>query len=304
MTTENHSPVRGALLVGIASLAFSTSSPLARLARPAHPMLIACGRVALAALLLGAIGHAGLFASVRALTNGQRLRVALAGMLLGAHFACYQWGLDLTSLPAAVSLVSLEPLAVVLTAWALFRIRPTRLEHLGVFLATIGAVIVGRGAGHGEHRLEGDVLVLAAVVLFGFYVASARSLREALPARHYAPLVYAVAAVSLAISLPFLPTSDASTLHPPLATWAFIALIAAIPTGIGHTAIQTAARNHAPSLVALSSPGETVGSIVIGAAMLGAAPSLIEALGSVVILAGAIAAIFGHRTAARPANQT
>ncbi|HTJ80179.1 MAG TPA: DMT family transporter, partial [Polyangiaceae bacterium] len=283
------------LLVAIASAAFATSSPLARLARPAHPLLIACGRVALAAVVLGVLGRRGMLASVRALSGSQRVRLALAGVLLGAHFACYQWGLDLTSLPAAVSLVSLEPLAVVLSAWAIFGIRPQPLERAGVLLATAGAVIVARGAGHGEHRIAGDLLVLGAVGLFGFYVASARALSGALPAQHYAPLVYAIAALSLALVLPFVPTSETSTFRPPLASLGFIALLAAIPTGIGHTALQTAARTESPSLVALASPGETVGSIAIGAVMLGALPSFVEAVGSAVIIAGAVIAVVAQR---------
>ena len=297
MTDRPPSAGRGVAIVAAASLAFSTSSPLARLARPAHPILIACGRVLLAALLLGFLGRSGLFASVRALSARDRARVGLAGLLLAAHFAAFQWGLDLTSLPAAVSLVSLEPLAVVLTAWAFFGLRPRALEFAGVGIATLGAVVVARGAGEGEHRLTGDLVVLAAVVLFGFYVASARGLRDALPAHHYAPLVYAAAAVSLAVVLPFVPITDTGTLAPPASSFVFIALIAAIPTGIGHTLVQTAARTHSPSLVAIVSPGETLGSILIGAAMIGVWPTPTEALGGAVILLGAGVAVLAQRRA-------
>ena len=40
---------------------------------------------------------------------------------------------------------------------------------------------------------------------------SAGALSGALPAQHYAPLVYAIAALSLALVLPFVPTSETST---------------------------------------------------------------------------------------------
>jgi drug/metabolite transporter (DMT)-like permease len=158
-------------------------------------------------------------------------------------------------------------------------------------------VLVARGAGEGEHRLTGDLVVLAAVVLFGFYVASARGLRDALPAQHYAPLVYAAAAISLAVVLPLVPTSPTATMAPPALSFLFIALIAAIPTGIGHTLVQRAARTHSPSLVAMVSPGETLGSILIGAAMIGLWPTPTEALGGAVILIGAGIAVFAQRTA-------
>src|SRR5512139_1271023 len=144
----------------VASLAFATSSPLARLARPAHPIVIAFGRVAVAALVLGLVDASGVSRSFRALSARDRGRVALAGLLLAGHFGLFQWGLDETSLPAAVALVSLEPLAVVLTAWAIFGVAPKRLEGIGVVVATLGALVVSRGAGEGEHRIFGDVLVL------------------------------------------------------------------------------------------------------------------------------------------------
>jgi drug/metabolite transporter (DMT)-like permease len=63
---------------------------------------------------------------------------------------------------------------------------------------------------------------------------------------------------------------------------------------LGHTAVQAAARTVSPSLVALVSPGETVGSLFIGGVLLGVAPSRIELLGASLILAGVMVAIRGR----------
>lgn len=288
-----------ALLVLVASLAFATSSPLARLARPAHPLFIAFGRVLLASALLWLTDPRGLARSFGALTIRERLLTAAAGGLLGAHFALFQWGLDQTSLAAAVSLVSLEPLGVVLSAWALFGIRPRPLERIGVLFATAGAVVVGRGAGQGEHRALGDALVLGSVVLYGLYVSIARGLRDALPAKHYAPLVYAFAAAGLLLALPCVASSDAARVWPQTrASLGYIALLALIPTVVGHTLVQTGARFLSPSIVALVSPGETLGSIAIAAVLFGTAPSATEAAGGVVILAGAAVALLAQRSRA------
>ncbi|NUO51760.1 MAG: DMT family transporter [Polyangiaceae bacterium] len=296
------SGVRGLWPVLVASIAFATSSPLARLARPAHPLMIACGRVAIAALILGLLDLRGLLASARALSPRDRRMVVLSGGLLGGHFALFQWGLDQTSLAAAVALVSLEPLAVVLTAWAIFGIAPRRLEGIGVVVATCGALIVSRGAGKGDHRLFGDVLVLGAVVLFGFYIAAARGLKDALPARHYAPLVYGIAALVLACVLPVAADSPTARRWPlEASSIAMIGLIGLVPTVIGHTTIQVAARRLSPSMVALVCPAETLGSLLLGFLLLGGAPTWIEATGATVILLGAGFAILGQRDAARRA---
>lgn len=287
-----------ALFVLFASAAFAVASPLARAARPTHPLLVAFGRLAIAALILGALDARALPAAVRGLSWRQRGTVFLAGALLAAHFACFLWGLDHTSLPAAVSLVSLEPLAVVVCAWALLRVAPSRAEQLGVMLATLGAVVVAQGVGTGDHRLVGDLVVLAAVALFGLYLTVARALKEALPAQSYAVLVYASASLVLAAVLAFTPAAFTGAAWPPPSyALGAIAALGVIPTVIGHTMVQTASRTLPPAIVALVCPGETLGGIAIGAAMLGAVPSPVEMAGAVIIVAGAAVAIVAPREA-------
>ncbi len=281
-----------ALFVVFAGAAFASASPLARWARPEHPLLIAFGRLAVAAVVLTALENRAVVAAVRGLGARQRWTVLLAGALLGAHFACFLWGLDHTSLPAAVSLVSLEPLSVVVCAWALLGVSPSRPEQIGVALATVGAVVVARGAGIGDHRLEGDLVVIAAVVLFGLYLAVARALKDALPARSYAALVYTSAAVVVAALLPAVPAAFNDPARP-LPTHSLVAIVALglVPTVLGHTAVQTASRTLPPAIVALACPGETLGGIAIGAALLGAVPTPNELIGAAIIVAGSALAI-------------
>ena len=285
-----------ALFVLLASAAFATASPLARWARPTHPLLLAFGRLAIAAVVLGAADLRALPAAARGLSARQRWTVFGAGALLAAHFACFLGGLDHTSLPAAVSLVSLEPLGVVVCAWAILGMSPSRAERIGVALATLGAVVVAQGVGSGDHRLAGDLAVLAAVALFGLYLTVARALKDALPARSYAVLVYASASLVLAATLALTPSAFTGPGFP-LAPRAIVAIVAlgVIPTVLGHTAVQTASRTLPPAIVALVSPGETVGSIAIGAALLGAMPSRVELAGTAIILVGAVVAIAAPR---------
>jgi drug/metabolite transporter (DMT)-like permease len=216
------------------------------------------------------------------------------GVLLGLHFALFLGGLLATSLPAAAALVSLEPLAVVLAAWVAFGARPNAREQLGIALATAGAAVVARGAGHGEHTLLGDGLVIGAVVVFGVYVAFARWIGSAMPTTSYAACVYAIAACTLCIAVPLAP-SDAR-IAPSCASWLAVLGLGLIPTAVGHTLIQRASRRVPASIVALVPPGETLGSIAIGTAM-GAWPSMIEWLGAILVVIGASVAVLGARDA-------
>jgi drug/metabolite transporter (DMT)-like permease len=290
------SPLRAALFVGGAGAAFATSGPLAAWAKPAHPLLIAFGRTALAALLLALVNPKALARSIAALDARARMRAAAAGLILAAHFGLFVWGLARTSLAAAVSLVSLEPLSVVLWAFALHRLQPTRGEQLGVLLATGGAIVVARGAGIGEHRLDGDLIVLGAVALFGLYVGVARYFRGVLPAGQYAAIVYGVSALACAAALAVLPGGASSWRVPPHSAIAIVAL-ALVPTLVGHTAVQAAARVASPSLVALVSPVETLGGLVIAATIFHAPPAASDLAGAAIIVAGATLAILGRGSA-------
>jgi drug/metabolite transporter (DMT)-like permease len=290
------------LFVLFASAAFATSSPLARAARPTHPLVVGAARCALAACVLVALDARGIASRVARLSTRSLAAVLGVGVLLAAHFGLFLWGLDTTSLPAAVSLVSLEPLSVLLCAWAFHGLRPTRVEQIGVVTATAGALLVARGAGSGEHRLLGDLVVFAAVLLYGAYVELARGLKDVLPPRDYAALVYASAAITLALAAAIAVPSREVALPGTRSLLAIVAL-ALIPTVLGHTAVQTAARRLPPSIVALVSPGETLGGVAIGAAFLGAIPSTDEILGAVVIVAGATIAVLGGRSAlSRPSS--
>jgi drug/metabolite transporter (DMT)-like permease len=291
----SRAPAKNAVLfVLLAGAAVSVASPLALWARPTHWLVIAFGRLAVASVVLVSLDGASLLASARALTARQRVTVFGAGALLAGHFAAYFWGLHHTSLPAAVSLISLQPLGVVVCAWALVGVAPSRAEQLGVALATAGAILVARDAGQGEHRLAGDLAVLGAVALYGLYLAVARALKDALPARSYVALVYTGASLVLLLLLPFVPDAFAAPAWP-LGARGLAAIVALglVPTVIGHTAVQMASRSLPPAVVALVSPMETLGSIAIGAALMDAVPSPRELGGAAVILAGTAVAILG-----------
>lgn len=237
----------------------------------------------------------GSFPELARLTNRQRAGIALAGTLLAAHFALYLAGLATTSLAAAVSLVSLEPVAVVVAAFVAFRLRPSAREMLGLLIATAGAFVVSRSAGEGEHRLAGDLLVLGCVLFYGAYVAVARGLRDALSPLPYAASVYAVASLVL---LPFAVPLALRAPEPPRIAIASVIGLGLVPTAIGHSLMQTAARRASPALVGLVAPGETLGSLAIGAFVMGTSPTMNEAIGAAVILLGAmLVAVQSSRTA-------
>lgn len=292
----NEIPLRELLLVVLAAAAAATSSPLAKVAHGLSFAQIGAGRCAVGAVVLFAMAPRLTWRAVAGLDVRGRIAVIGGGVVLGLHFALFLGGLLATSLPAAAALVSLEPLAVVVAMWVAFGARPSAREQLGIALATAGAAVVARGAGHGEHTLLGDGLVIGAVVVYGVYVAFARWIGSAMPTTSYAACVSAVAACTLAVALPLAP-SDARVAVTG-ASWLAVLGLGLVPSAVGHTLLQRASRRVPASIVALVSPGETVGSILIGACM-GASPSTIEWLGAVLVVVGASVTVLGARAPGR-----
>jgi drug/metabolite transporter (DMT)-like permease len=175
---------RAITLIALASAAFAVSSPIARFARPAHPLFVAFGRVALASIVLFALDMGGVLRHLRNLNTATRWRIFICGALLGTHFALFQAGLDATSIPS--------------------------------FLAIAG--------------------------------------------------------------------------------------IALIPTIIGHTSVQAAARTLPPAIVSLVSPGETLGGLLVAAIFLHEIPKPQECVGAALILSGVLFAIFGPISSAQTAT--
>ncbi|MGH7285323.1 MAG: DMT family transporter [Polyangiaceae bacterium] len=276
-------------LVAIAALAFATSSPLAKAARDLDPLAIGAGRCLVAAIAIALIFSRETYRRVALLSVRSKLRLVGAGALLGLHFGLFLFGLAHTSLSAAASLVSLEPVAVIVGALVAFGARPTPRELGGVLVAAAGAAWIGHAAGEGENRLLGDLAVVGAVAVYGAYVMAARAMKHEIDGWPYAGAVYLVAAILLAPFGIFFASHDPA---PRPIAWLWVVLLGIVPTMIGHTLVQRSARHVHASIVALISPGETVGSIGIGIALQGTRPTKDEWLGAALVIFGAILAVW------------
>lgn len=294
-------PARARGFVLFAALAFASSGPLAKLTVGMPPAWVASMRTLLAAFVLLAFRPRALARGIKAMSRRDLHLCTLAGVLLGLHFTTFIAGMGKTSLPAGVALLSLEPLSVIVACAIVFREMPTIREALGIGIAMVGGIIVASGASHGEHRIAGDLLVLVAVALYGLYVACARAASGNVAPATYITLVYLVAGLSL---IPWGIATTTSASWPQKALIATLAL-ALVPTLVGHSLVQAAARFARPALLALVPPGETVGALILGALFMHTFPTLRELAGCTIALAGALVAMFAPRliSAERPEQQ-
>jgi drug/metabolite transporter (DMT)-like permease len=153
--------------------------------------------------------------------------------LSATGIACYNTmsyiGLTSTTALNVLLLQSASPLIIIVWAYLLFRESPTPRQTLGVLVSLAGVATI---AGHGSWEVlvhlrlnRGDIWVLAALVISGFYFASLRRR----PAVH--PLSFLVAAMGLG-----------SLMMLPFMVWEFAAgarILGGLPSylGIAYTAV-------------------------------------------------------------------
>lgn len=271
-------------VLAAAILAISMAAIFVRLA-DAPGVVIAFYRMALATLVMAPVTVRGLR---RTPLRGRNLALtALAGLLLGIHFATWITSLNITTVSASVTLVATVPLWVALLAWLFSGRAPSFSVLIGVVLAVGGAAVIGFGdLGGGPAPLLGDALALTGAASAAGYLLLGRSVqRTGIGLDAYAGAAYGIASLVL-LPLPLLFGLDYRG-YPP-ASFAWIALLALVPQLIGHNGINYAMRHLDPTLVATTTLLEPIGSTLLALVIFAEAPSVLTVVGAAILLAGVV----------------
>jgi drug/metabolite transporter (DMT)-like permease len=191
----------------------------------------------------------------------QRVSSALTGMLNGA-----------------------TPLFTALVAAGLARRAPSRGVSAGLAVGMTGAVLVAWPTMHeGRNSLEGVLLILAALVSYGFALNLARPLQQ----RHGAlPLIWRAQAVALALTAPLgVPDLIAArwTAGPLLALLA----LGALGTGIAYVLVAVAAGRVGATRASATTFLVPAVALALGVAVRGEHVAQLSILGGAVCVAGA-----------------
>ena len=238
----------GALSGGFASI-------LIRLCRYPAPA-VACLRMLLAGILLLPFSLGALHRVWRERGPAGFLRLLAPGLLLSAHFQCWVLGLRHTSVANATFLMSLTPVF-----FALAQRFGARRPLPAYTLASLGLAAAGAAwlllRGGGRLGRLGDLLVLAAGLLYVGYLLAARRVAGDLPHLAFAQTIYFWGGLSglpvalLAGGLPEGALGDSVSL-------AALAGLVLFPTLIGHTSVNFGVRHLSPLTVSFFSLAEPV----------------------------------------------
>ena len=289
--------VLAAALVGI-----SFAGPLVGLSK-ADPLVIAAWRVSFSLVVVAAaLIVTGEWRDWRRLSRRDSLFAFGAGAALAVHFWAWNASIHLTSIAASVTLVSLQPAAIVAISALFLGERPSRRQFAGIALAMGGALVIaapdmGAGSGFSGNRpLLGNLLAFSAAITAGIYYSIGRHLRARLGLWGYVGLVYSACALVLVV----LASLNGKPLIPqPERELAIFAALALGPMLLGHTGMNWALKYLPAYVVNLVVLGEPIGATILAAVIPGLSqvPSLATLVGGAVVLAGVAIAARGSGSA-------
>ncbi len=290
--------------LALAVVGIAVAAPLVRLS-DAHPIAIAFWRLAFSlGVVLIALLATGTWRELRTLTRNELGIATAAGVMLSLHFWSWNASVDLTTIAASTTLVSLQPAIVAVLSAVLLRERPRTVQVAGILVALAGAFVIStpalfsNSAAASPNAPLGNSLALLGAVTASIYYLAGRRLRTGLGLWAYVAVVYGACFASLAVMALFSGVDLAP--QPGREIWIFIGL-AVGPMLLGHTAMNYALRYRPAYVVNLTVLTEPVGATLIGAMLPGIReiPPLSTVAGGVVILAGVVLTIVGERPHSR-----
>jgi len=295
-------PVRVYITLVIGVLAASSAAILITFAIGAGvpTIVIAAGRLMLAALALTPFALARHWHELAALKRSDLMLGAASGFLLAIHFATWIASLEYTTILISTVLVTTIPLWVALLEFIVLRVQLNRYVLIGLVIAVASGIVIGvTGTPNADTSgsLLGAGLALAGAIAMACYLIIGRRLRVKLSLLPYIWLVYGGAAiflVGLAIA------SGASFTGYPAEGYLMIVLLAIAPQLIGHTSFNYALKYMSATYVSITTQMEPIGSAIAAVILFQQVPTRDQLLGSVGILIGVLMATLGQRSASNP----
>ena len=286
-------PAGDLALLGVAIVFIASSGPIIA-ATLAPALAIAFWRCFLGSAATApwvAIRHR---AEIRRLSRHEWWLIAVAGLLLGAHFATWIPSLRFTTVASSTALVATQPVWAALIARRRGVVIP-RSAWVGIGIALVGVVVLtGVDLSVDPRHLIGDALALAGAVLAAAYVTVSESARRTVSTATLTTGLYATSALMLLALCLVLQQPLAGY---PAQAWVLIGLLTVGAQLLGHTLINKVLSTTSATVVSLAILLEMPGATIIAALALGQVPPLAIIPAVVLMFTGIVMVIrAGSRT--------
>jgi drug/metabolite transporter (DMT)-like permease len=278
-------------VIAIGVAAVSSAALLISLARAqgVPALAIAALRMSIAGLVVGPVAILSCRKEIRGLTIQETLCAAAAGVLLALHFAFWISSLDDTSVMSSVVFVSTSPIFVGIASVFLLKERMGMPTMIGIAVSIVGAAFVALSdiGQQGRHLLRGDLFALLGAVSASGYLLIGRRVRKRMSLTLYVGIAYVGAALIL---LGIAGVTGTRLAGFPRQGYLWVALVAAGPQLLGHTAYNWALKYVSATFVTVTLLAEPVGATLLAIAFLAQVPSALRLAGGICILAGILLA--------------
>lgn len=255
-------------------------------------LLIAAGRLVIAALIVTPLVLQRYLADIRSLGMKDLMLAGVAGVFLALHFVAWVTSLEYTSVMISVVIVTTMPIWVAILEGIFLRVKPPRQVMIGLMVAIGGGLLIGVGgrspaadAAQVNSELIGGLLSLIGAITVAAYLVIGRKLRATLPIIPYIWLVYGCGGIILSIAV--LLTGTPVLGYTPFAYLLLLAM-AVFPQLIGHSSLNYAVGYLPATFVSLLTQLEPLGSAVLAVILFAEIPQPIQIVGSLIILCGVI----------------
>ncbi len=209
----------------------------------------------------------------------------LSGFFLAVHFFLWFESLRHTSVASSTTIVCTEVIWVTIGFCLFMKGRLSWKAVLAIAVTIIGSAVIAFADGSaGEAHLYGDILSLLAAIAVGVYTLIGRVVRKNASTSVYTYIVYiSCAAVLMVTSLigghRFVADFEISAVIVGF-------LLAVFSTILGHSIFSWCLKFFSPSFVSASKLCEPVVAAIFAIFLFGEIPTLIQILGSTLILGG------------------
>lgn len=211
--------------------------------------------------------------------------IALLAVLAALSQIAFTAAVNHTAVSNVVVIVASTPIFAAVMAWVFLRERTERRVQIAIAVTVIGVLVVVSGS-FGQPTLDGDLLALAAILMFSFSVIVWRQRPDVNRA-----LTLALSSATMAlITAPFASLGDA-----PLRVFVAGGLMGIVFNPIGRISYTNAPRFAPASEVALFTPVETVAATVWAWAFFDERPSAQTVVGGVVVICAVLWGTIGGR---------
>lgn len=234
-----HRPMRGSSLFALfAGAIFIALSPIWVRVAEVGPTASAFWRVTLAVPVLWAL-FAFNFKGQNTLDKKQFLPLLAAGCAFAGDLVFWHWSIQYTSVANSTLLANLASIFVTLTAWVLWKQRPSGLFLAGLAAALAGvALLVRASLGSSSSALLGDGLGVVTAMFYAWYLLSVKGIRERGASTLY--LMAVTTSITALILLPVALASGEALLPPTAASWLKLLGLALISHAAGQGLIAYA----------------------------------------------------------------